>query len=152
MQWCFGANSKNGSLPMAATTAATLPRTSHILSLTLQRARSTNTQSNGMFVSSAYAGSKTASSVAWYWKKASTIQLCQPRSKERGLGTERPSFTSSWESVPETRNLLKKLLESFGEQRAQNWGVRATIFGAILWAEASMHGQVQIHKLDHPNY
>jgi hypothetical protein len=105
-----------------------------------------------MFVSSAYAGSKTASSVAWCWKKAYTIQLCQPRSKERGPGTERPSFISSWGSVPETRNLLKKPLESFGGQRAQNSGVRATIFGGILWAEASMHGQVQIYKLDHQNY
>src|SRR5436305_1690195 len=84
--------------------------------------------------------------------KAYTIQLCQSRSKEREPGTGRPSLASSWESMPETRNLLKKLLESFGGQPAQNLGVRATIFGGILWAEASMHGQVQIHKLDHQIY
>lgn len=85
---------KTVSLPMAVIINRPLPGTSPTSSPMCQRVRNTNMLGVGIFESSAYTGSTTASPVAWCWKKASTIQLRLSRSRERAPGTERLCNTS----------------------------------------------------------
>jgi hypothetical protein len=88
--------------------------------------------SNGMCGSSVYAGSKTPSTEVWCWKKVYTTQLCLWKSRGRGPGTETLKLKFIWESVHETRGLLRRLLESFEGRPARNSGARATTCGKIL--------------------